>query len=68
MTQQAQKLGNEQAFADGCSSGLTKREYFAAMAMSSIVIEYADFDKMAKDAVIAAEVLLEELSKTNHNE
>ena len=51
-------------------SGLTKREHFAAMAMQGICNnagrnghEFHNPDALAKEAVIIAEALLEELSK-----
>ena len=45
--------------------GLTKREYFAAMAMQGIMHtrEYQSMPAIAIDAVMAADALIEELSK-----
>lgn len=45
--------------------GLTKREYFAAMAMQGLLAQngYDRFDSLAIDAVRQADVLLEELEK-----
>ena len=47
------------------SNGLTKREYFAAMAMQGIMHtrEYQSMPAIAIDAVMAADALIEELSK-----
>ena len=45
--------------------GLTKREYFAAMAMQGIMHtrEYQSMPAIAIDAVMAADALIEELAK-----
>lgn len=48
--------------------GLTKREYFAAMAMQAIgsnalMIDTANWEWLAKNAVMAADALLAELEK-----
>ena len=46
--------------------GLTKREYFAAMAMQSLLAQVSintSRDFVAAEAVIAADALLEELAK-----
>ena len=82
MTEKAQQLGNEQAFADECHIGLTKRELFAAMALQGLIscpmFNLTD-DQREKNntnpplffseiAVKYAEALLEELSKTNDDE
>jgi hypothetical protein len=46
--------------------GLTKREYFAAMAMQGFITKYGvDFqEEQIKQAVFMADALIEELSKT----
>lgn len=59
---------DEQAFADPCNSGLTKREYLAAMAMqglcaNSIPGGHHQPDIYARDAVQIADALLAELEK-----
>ena len=48
-------------------SGLTKREYFAAMAMQGLCAEntYQDSESLAKKAVGCADALLNELEQTN---
>lgn len=45
--------------------GVTKREYFAAMAMQGLLAQngYDRFDSLAIDAVRQADALLEELEK-----
>lgn len=45
--------------------GLTKREYFAAMAMQGILsgAQYIDYEKFAKVAVESADALIAELNK-----
>ena len=71
MTEKAKKLGDEpigQLNANGeyYISGLTKREYFAAMAMQAIIHENYLDDKhysIAYEAIKYADVLLEELAK-----
>jgi predicted HTH domain antitoxin len=48
-------------------SGLTKREYFAAMAMQGIVSSLNGqimLEKVSKFAIMQADALLEELAKT----
>jgi hypothetical protein len=47
------------------NSGLTKREYFASMAMQGIIAEHNYFthDHVAVNAVAYADALLDELSK-----
>ena len=56
-------------FTDGTSSlvvGLTKREYFAAMAMQGLLSVLEDTDKppdVAKAAVMTADALIEQLNK-----
>ena len=49
------------------SLGLTKREYFAGLAMqglASSAAEYSRFYEMAKDALAMADALLVELERT----
>lgn len=50
--------------------GLSKREYFAGLAMQSLVLDYEDPDPqfIAKKAVECADALLEELEKGEQNE
>lgn len=56
--------GNEGAFAKEYQKGLTKREYFAAMAMQGMLAEGHDsFRIVAKHAVDQADALIEELNK-----
>ena len=76
MTEKAKELGNSpinsidgEYAADAIRNkytGLTKREYFAAMAMRGLLsgscIEF--YETTANDAVGYADALLEELSKT----
>ena len=51
------------------STGLTKREYFAAMAMQGLLTKFGnDYElQIAKDAIYWADALIEELNKANHN-
>lgn len=56
----------ELAFPVAPELGLTKREYFAAMAMQSLLAQVSintSRDFVAAEAVIAADALLEELAK-----
>ena len=47
------------------STGLTKREYFAAMAMQGLLANDSGLiTSKARDAVKAADALIEELNKT----
>jgi hypothetical protein len=52
------------------SYGLTKREYFAAMAMQGLLSDYESesIEDYSKYAVQLADTLIEELSKTKTNE
>ena len=43
--------------------GLTKREYFAAMAMQGIVDRNFHYDDVARDSVRFADAILKELDK-----
>ncbi|MCL2596238.1 MAG: hypothetical protein FWD66_00955 [Paludibacter sp.] len=71
MTEKAEELRNEMAFAGDFHRGLTKREYFAGLAMQAIArknfeaAEVARFSlkEVALIAVVQADALLEELSK-----
>lgn len=50
------------------SSGITKREHFAAMFMQGLISAWGqhdvtDFGEIASDAVMAADALLKELAK-----
>lgn len=56
---------NAPAFPDEKNSGLTKREYFAAMAMQGYLASYgrANAEHVAKIAVECADALLTELEK-----
>lgn len=56
-----QKTGHERKF-----SGLTKREYFAAMAMQGMLAKYGtDYQSQhAKESVYMADTLLKELEKS----
>jgi hypothetical protein len=68
------KNGNEPAFAYGFANeqshqevtGLTKREYFAAMAMQGMLAKYGtDYQSQhAKESVYMADTLLKELEKS----
>jgi hypothetical protein len=53
------------------SNGLTKREYFAAIAMQGIIANKDGLDikieRIVESAVDTADALIEELSKTNNN-
>lgn len=55
----------ETSNSESLSFGLTKREYFAAMAMQGLLAQngYNRFDLLAIDAVRQADALLEELEK-----
>jgi len=48
------------------NAGLTKREYFAAMALQGLLAKYgSDYQvQITKDAIYWADALIEELSKT----
>ena len=52
------------------STGLTKREYFAAMAMQGLLTKFGnDYElQIAKDAIYWADALIEELNKTKTND
>ena len=52
------------------SNGLTKREYFAAMALQGLLADYESecIEDYSKYAVKLADSLIEELSKTKTNE
>ena len=69
--------GNEPAFSksafyypdgglDSPNAGLTKREYFAAMALQGMLAKYgSDYQvNNAKEAIYWADALIEELNKT----
>lgn len=64
------QLGNEPFSPIWCDDGkwkpalgLTKREYFAGLAMQAICLKYSNNEKMANEAVAISDALLEELSK-----
>jgi hypothetical protein len=68
MTEKAKQLANEYVNApENYDFGLTKREYFAAMAMQGLLTTISQSDANwkihAKTAVLCADSLLEELSK-----
>jgi len=67
MTDKARNLGNEYvtdaSFTSQKREGLTKREYFAALAMQSLISKSVSNSLIAKEAVDCADALLEELSK-----
>ncbi|GHT09059.1 hypothetical protein FACS189426_06310 [Bacteroidia bacterium] len=79
MTKKAAILGNQPAqptlefirYSEDCtfdsstSEGLTKREYFAGLAMQGLLSDpnVVNIDKIAYNAVRCADALLEELSK-----
>lgn len=59
---------NHAAYATEFQKGLTKREYFAAMAMQGIVAKFGifiekDFETHAREAVGMADGLINELNK-----
>lgn len=51
------------------STGLTKREYFAAMAMQGLLTKFGnDYElQIAKDAIYWADTLIEELNKAKQD-
>lgn len=53
-------------YRDRDKNGLTKREYFAALAMQSVINTNpgADYESCAKDAVQCADALLAKLAET----
>lgn len=58
--------GQEAAFRGGLSSGLTKREWLAGLAMQGLLANpecSQGFSAIAQDAKIAADALLAELAK-----
>lgn len=57
---------NDTEMVTGVFGGLTKREYFAAMAMQGCLASgfQASMDKHAESAVAAADALITELNKT----
>jgi hypothetical protein len=59
--------GNKTAFPSDIhrytDGGLTKREYFAAMAMQGIVDRNFHYDDVARDSVRFADAILKELDK-----
>lgn len=59
--------GNNTAFPSDIhrytDGGLTKREYFAAMAMQGIVDRNFHYDDVARDSVRFADAILKELDK-----
>lgn len=54
---------NESAFMGAYSGGLTKREYFAAMALQGLLAQNGSYDVSSVQAVIEADALIEELNK-----
>ncbi len=64
------KNGEQRAFpADArthTDGGLTKREYFAGLAMQGMVMSDLKFEDMAHDAVKMADALLAELRKQEY--
>lgn len=46
------------------SSGLTKREYFAAMALQGLAVHGGEIAVITKQAVILADALITSLNKT----
>lgn len=54
---------NENAFAADYGGGLTKREYFAAMALQGLLAARIPFATAAIDAVKRADQLIAELNK-----
>ena len=46
------------------SAGLTKREYFAAMAMQGLVDRHINYEVVAEHAVRYSDALLSELERT----
>ena len=78
MTEKAKKLGNKPAIPcldnndyagqiKVCSEGLTKREYFAGLAMQGLISKYGvEYEEShAKKSLDFADALLEELSENN---
>lgn len=54
---------------DAPQEGLTKREYFAAMAMQGLLTKFGnDYElQIAKDAIYWADALIDELNKTKQD-
>ena len=69
MAEKTKQLGSEPAFPDEIRDGLTKREYFAGLAMQGLLASeteecsFQDRGVIAKQSVVLADALLEELSK-----
>jgi len=60
---------NSPAFPTQVQFGLTKREYFAAQAMSGIISSYESVSaqQVAREAVACADALIAELAKEKNN-
>ncbi len=56
---------NDTEMVTGLFGGLTKREYFAAMAMQGLVSYYGTGFERAEQAVKQADALISELNKNN---
>lgn len=59
---------NGQGLLEDTSYGLTKREYFAAMALQGLCAHSGDYhapEHLASDAVMFADAVLAELERTN---
>ena len=63
MTEQAKYLGEEPVSGDSKHLGLTKREYFAGLAINGLIAAGKCYGDMAKVATDYADMLLEELVK-----
>ena len=63
MTEKAKKLGDTSIYGSTVPDGLSKREYFAGLAMQEMITGRYTAEIGATEAVKYADALLEELAK-----
>lgn len=54
---------SDDQYAWSTTIGLTKREYFAAMAMQAVLHDFGDIETVSKKSILYADALIEELNK-----
>jgi hypothetical protein len=68
MERECRSMSKDNAFPDETQAGLTKREYFAAMALQGLASRGFEVDVTVRSSILLADELIKELYKSEANQ